>query len=193
MFKSQHRRVAVPKRNLTASFQIGHTIAKWVLILMTNVALIIFLRRYRSRGKQLQSVIAPTQESVTNQMYINNANRILVGCVTLYTICMFPQIVYTCLKVASRPPYCSYNFPENAQRAARPFTQTIWLTNYATSFLLYCGVSRKFRRKVWRICRPQGSHPRNDSKDQSSSEPEDIDLPLHTISNTSSFMSGLPV
>lgn len=135
--------------------QIGHTIAKWVFILVINVTLVLFLIRYRARATHLQSTRNQGSGPGAKAKESNNsANRVLIGAVTLYTVCMFPQIVYICLKVASAPPYCSYNFPDSQQRAVRPFTQIIWMTNYAVTFLLYCAVSKKFRDEFlsW-ICR----------------------------------------
>ncbi|OQV25382.1 hypothetical protein BV898_01060 [Hypsibius exemplaris] len=135
--------------------EVGITLAKWVILTILNVCLIIVISRH---NKIRDSILVQTEMAGVSQSTPNKSSAVhparrhstyvLMCCSGLYFVTQFPNVIYKILEVASRPPYCSYNFTYKAKMTARPIVYVILLSNYSVNFLLYCLLWRKFREQL---------------------------------------------
>ncbi|OQV13807.1 hypothetical protein BV898_12026 [Hypsibius exemplaris] len=138
--------------------EISITIGKWIALTVINITLIIIITRHNMTRKDLLShypagftakAVAPSVHPAKRR-----STHVLIGCSALYFVTQFPNVVYKILEVASRPPYCSYNFTPTTSQNARPIISIILLSNYSANFILYCLMWSKFRHQLhYLVCR----------------------------------------
>lgn len=116
------------------------TISKWMILTGINLFVVAALVHY-SRSKSVTS-------SLSSSRRFGSANRVLIASILLYSVTQAPNVVVTCLNIASSYPFCTYNFSNASQTNAFAVTNMCLLMNYACNFLFYCTTSSKFRNRL---------------------------------------------
>ncbi|OQV22815.1 hypothetical protein BV898_03249 [Hypsibius exemplaris] len=133
--------------NLQEAFGITSMIIRFIILLVTNLTLIIFINR---RRKQSQRCSSPTLSTGSKQpartKERKHANLLLFASYALYFSTHLPVLVYTILTLAASPPFCTYQFPGNAQPLWSAASNLLILSDCSLTILFYGSVSRKFRK-----------------------------------------------
>ncbi|XP_055339416.1 probable G-protein coupled receptor 139 [Paramacrobiotus metropolitanus] len=111
-----------------------------ILIVNTVLLLTIFQQRKR-REKKLQAV--SSKEKAYAEWY---ALPMLAACVILYLATQFPGFIDNLTYLLEKT--CTFQRNPNMQAVMRPLQNIAMNINFSVNFLLYCGVSAKFRDTV---------------------------------------------
>ncbi|OQV25383.1 hypothetical protein BV898_01061 [Hypsibius exemplaris] len=112
--------------------------AKWTILVVINVILIRTFLRIRKDPMNDVKKVRRKRTIIT----------VLLLCVAVYVVTYLPTVVYKILEIASRPPYCTFNFTTRDKERGQPFVFMAVLTNYFLNFLLYYLAWPKFRSKL---------------------------------------------
>ncbi|XP_055348412.1 uncharacterized protein LOC129595429 [Paramacrobiotus metropolitanus] len=131
--------------------EMGMWYAKWLTMLILDISLIVVLWRHRTAFRK--SVIKRSKTCGTR-----TANATVLGSLLLYMVTQLPYVLLSCLKIASRPPYCSYPMTYEQESRARPIVYIVQWSNYSVTFLVYYSASLTFRKQCRALCKTI-SHP----------------------------------
>ncbi|XP_055348352.1 uncharacterized protein LOC129595382 isoform X2 [Paramacrobiotus metropolitanus] len=130
--------------NLQITAQTGMSFAKWLLLLILNTALIIVLWKHQTSTN--------VTVTVNKRSSTRNANILVLASLTVYTLTQLPHVILECLKMASRPPYCSLSLTNEEVSHVSWFVDLLQLSNYSITFFVYFLSSPKFRRQCQVLC-----------------------------------------
>ncbi|XP_055348395.1 uncharacterized protein LOC129595415 [Paramacrobiotus metropolitanus] len=136
--------------NLQIDAEMGMWFAKWLMLLMLDTTLLVVLWKHRTL---VRASVACTKSCATR-----NANATVIASLLLYMVTQLPYALLTCLKIASRPPYCSYPMTNEQESHARPIINIIQWTNYSVPFFVYYVASLTFRKQCKALYK-KISHP----------------------------------
>ncbi|XP_055348374.1 uncharacterized protein LOC129595401 isoform X2 [Paramacrobiotus metropolitanus] len=125
---------------LQGTAEMGMWIAKWLLLLILDIALLCVVIRHRRNIKT--TMMCSIKESSTR-----TSNLILMASVALYMVTQLPNVILQCMRIASRPPFCTLHLTNTHESRARPIVSILHLSNYSVSFFVLYASSSKFREQ----------------------------------------------
>ncbi|OQV21556.1 hypothetical protein BV898_04458 [Hypsibius exemplaris] len=125
--------------------EVAMTVAKFVVLLVVNIHLIVIVISQRRGGAGSPDMTAAQRNRRQKSSKEKTGTNLLIGCLLVYFFTHFPYVVFQCLRLAAAPPYCVVFMPFDSFMMARPIITMVLYSNYSVNFLLYFALSRKFR------------------------------------------------
>ncbi|OQV24881.1 hypothetical protein BV898_01466 [Hypsibius exemplaris] len=120
----------------------------FTILLTINILITVYLcRREKILSRDLREGQLHSSRPSSNDSF-HGSTILSRGCAIQCLIFKFPCFTYYALLLATRPPFCTYHFPNYEQEYWLAFVSFFLMFNYSINFYLYYAFSEKFRQQL---------------------------------------------